>query len=128
MVSWWLGSIVTQPIEYEPWPSKMGVQVVALSVVFQTPPEPTATYQVARSAGSIAMSAMRPDARDGPMFRKRQSREGCGGHRHRLICAVPVDPRWGWSRREGRSGDQPEGQVAQPIHTVFDRFLFIPSP
>ena len=38
--------MVTQPIEYEPSLSKIGVQVVPLLAVFQTPPEPTATYQV----------------------------------------------------------------------------------
>ena len=36
------GSIVTHPMEYDPSPSKTGVQVVPLLVVFQTPPEQTA--------------------------------------------------------------------------------------
>ena len=49
----------------------MGVQVVPLLVVFQTLPEETATYQVLRSVGSMAMSAIRPDATAGPMLRQR---------------------------------------------------------
>ena len=36
------GSTVTQPIEYDPSRSKIGVQVVALLVVFHTTPEATA--------------------------------------------------------------------------------------
>jgi hypothetical protein len=58
-----------QPIEYEPWASKIGFQVTPAVVVFQTPPEPTATYQVAASRGSIATSAMRPDMKAGPRLR-----------------------------------------------------------
>jgi hypothetical protein len=38
-----LGSRVMQPIEYEPWLSKIGVHTVPAVVVFQTPPEATAT-------------------------------------------------------------------------------------
>ena len=49
--------------------SKSGVQVVPAFTVFHTPPEPTATYQVLGSVGSIAMSAMRPDMSAGPMAR-----------------------------------------------------------
>lgn len=37
--------------------------------VFQTPPDPTPTYQVLRSDGWIAMSAMRPPMSAGPMLR-----------------------------------------------------------
>ena len=40
---WLVGSMVMQPIEYEPSPSKMGVYVTPLSVVFQSPPEAAAT-------------------------------------------------------------------------------------
>jgi hypothetical protein len=39
------GSRVTQPIEYEAWLSKIGVHVVPAFSVFQTLPEPAATYQ-----------------------------------------------------------------------------------
>ena len=63
------GSIVTQPIEYDGWSSKIGVQVVPALVVFHTPPEPTATYQVARFSGWMAMSATRPDISAGPIPR-----------------------------------------------------------
>ena len=62
--------MVTQPMEYDPWPSKTGVQVVPAFSVFHTPPEPTATYQVCRLRGWMAMSLMRPDMMAGPMLRK----------------------------------------------------------
>src|SRR5829696_3040989 len=48
----------------------MGVQVVPALVVFQTPPEPAATYQIPGTVGWTAMSAMRPLIRPGPMLRK----------------------------------------------------------
>ncbi len=38
-------------------------------MVFQTPPEPTATYQLLWSLGWIAMSAILPDIRAGPIAR-----------------------------------------------------------
>src|SRR5476651_984282 len=63
------GSIVTQPIEYAPSPSNTGVNVVPALVVFQTPPEATATNQTRGSRGSTARSAMRPDVSAGPMPR-----------------------------------------------------------
>src|SRR5690606_19291235 len=37
--------------------------------VFQTPPEPTATYQTLGSPGSIATSAILPDMNAGPRLR-----------------------------------------------------------
>ena len=43
--------MVTQPIEYETSSSKSGAQVVPAFTVFQTPPEPTATYQIDVSPG-----------------------------------------------------------------------------
>ena len=46
--------------------SVSGVHVVPALVVFQTPPEPTATYQVFSLVGSIAMSAILPDIKAGP--------------------------------------------------------------
>ncbi len=52
--------------------SKIGVQVVPALVVFHTLPEEAATYQVLRSVGSTAMSAMRPEATAGPMLRQRR--------------------------------------------------------
>ena len=39
-------------------------------VVFQTPPEPTPTYQTFGLVGSTAISAMRPDINAGPMLLK----------------------------------------------------------
>ena len=57
------------PIEYTPWASKIGVHVVPAFSVFQTPPDPTATYHVARRFGCMTMSLMRPDMRAGPMLR-----------------------------------------------------------
>src|SRR5437867_536408 len=56
-----------QPIEYEPWLSKMGVHVVPAFVVFQTPPDATVTYQVLLSRGCTAMSVTRPEVCAGPM-------------------------------------------------------------
>src|SRR5829696_7064838 len=47
----------------------MGVQVVPALVVFQTPPDATATYQVAGRVGSTAMSEIRPEVSAGPMGR-----------------------------------------------------------
>ncbi len=61
--------MATQPIEYEPSPSKTGVQVVPALVVFHTPPEAAATYQVLGRVGSTAMSTMRPPTVAGPMLR-----------------------------------------------------------
>jgi hypothetical protein len=48
----------------------MGVQTMPAFSVFQTPPEPAQTYQTLRFLGWMAISLIRPDMRDGPMFRK----------------------------------------------------------
>src|SRR5512139_2017894 len=56
-------------MEYDAWESNSGFHVVPAFCVFQTPPEPTATYQVLALRGSTAMSAMRPDISAGPMLR-----------------------------------------------------------
>ena len=61
--------MATSPIEYEGWSSNTGIHVMPALVVFQTPPEPTATYQVVASSGWTAMSAMRPPISAGPMPR-----------------------------------------------------------
>ena len=50
--------------------SKIGVQVVPAFVVFHRFPEEAATYHTLRSVGSTAMSAIRPEARAGPMLRQ----------------------------------------------------------
>jgi hypothetical protein len=47
----------------------MGVQVVPAFSVFQTPPDPAATYQTALRVGWITMSLIRPDMMAGPMLR-----------------------------------------------------------
>ncbi len=64
-----LGSSVRQPIEYESSSSKIVSQVVPRFSVFQTPPLPTATYQILWFSGWITMSEMRPDMNAGPMLR-----------------------------------------------------------
>ena len=61
--------MATAPTEYDGWPSKTGVHVMPELVVFQTPPDPTAMYQVAGSSGWTAMSAMRPPMSAGPISR-----------------------------------------------------------
>ena len=38
-----VGSSVRHPMEYDPWESNTGVQVMPAFTVFQTPPEATAT-------------------------------------------------------------------------------------
>src|SRR5215467_2927664 len=67
-ISGWLGSMVTQPTEYDASFSNTGCQVVPAFVVFHRPPLPTATYQMSWSVGWIAMSLTRPDVMAGPMF------------------------------------------------------------
>ncbi len=57
-----------QPIEYEPWLSKMERHVTPAFSVFQTPPT-LARYQVLGRWGSKAMSSTRPDIKAGPMLR-----------------------------------------------------------
>src|SRR5215208_3363971 len=47
----------------------MGFQVLPALVVFHTPPEAAATYQVALSFGWTARSITRPEVRAGPMLR-----------------------------------------------------------
>ena len=46
----------------------MGDQVVPAFSVFQTPPEPTATYQILSLSGWVTISAIRPDKKAGPTF------------------------------------------------------------
>jgi len=47
----------------------MGFQLRPAFSVFQTPPEPTATYHVLRFRGWITMSLIRPDISPGPKLR-----------------------------------------------------------
>ena len=84
------GSRVTHPIEYEACSSKIGVHVVPAFSVFQTPPEPTARYQVLVSSGWTAMSAMRPPMRAGPMPRSFSPARSSavGGRAWARVCAA----------------------------------------
>ena len=61
--------MVTQPVEYETWSSKMGLNVVPAFVVFHTPPEAVARYHTRLSLGSTARSTMRPEIMAGPIWR-----------------------------------------------------------
>ena len=58
--------------------------MVPAFTVFQTPPEPTATYQVLGSVGSIAMSAIRPDMSAGPMARSFRPSNAFAADVHRV--------------------------------------------
>src|SRR5436190_19243413 len=69
-------SMTTVPIEYDASLSNTGVHVVPALMVFHTPPDATATYQVFLSRGCTAMSATRPDVSAGPMERKRSPLNG----------------------------------------------------
>ena len=51
------------------------------SIVFQTPPEDTATGQVAGSVGSFTASEMRPDVKADPIPRSSRPSKGLGGQR-----------------------------------------------
>src|SRR5260221_6700629 len=62
--------MATQPIEYEPSPSKTGEKLVPAFSVFQTPPEAAARNQRCGLVGSTAMSTIRPDVRAGPIDRR----------------------------------------------------------
>ena len=48
--------------------SAKGVHVVPEFSVFQTPPDPTATYHTFSFFGSMAISAILPDINAGPML------------------------------------------------------------
>ena len=78
-----LGSRVTQPIEYDPWSSKIGVKVVPELTVFHTPPEDTDDVvlgRVGRVHGQVA-DAARGDRR--AHGTKREPRKCLG--RHQLV-------------------------------------------
>ncbi len=63
------GSTTTQQRVNDPPLSNAGVKVVPRLVVFQSPPNAVATYQVLGDFGSIAMSCTRPVEIAGPMLR-----------------------------------------------------------
>ena len=69
MTSGLLGSIATSPIEYTDSSSKIASHVTPAFVVFHTPPEPTAMYQVLLRCGCTAISAIRPPINAGPISR-----------------------------------------------------------
>src|SRR3954464_9666976 len=61
--------MVTQPMENDFSPSKMGEKLVPELVVFHTPPPAVAMYQTRPSFGSTARSMIRPDVSAGPISR-----------------------------------------------------------
>src|SRR6266850_1575113 len=63
------GSTVTQPMECDFSPSKIGAKPVPAFVVFQTPPPAVAMYQTRASRGSTVRSTMRPEVSAGPSGR-----------------------------------------------------------
>src|SRR5260221_12132722 len=95
----------------------MGAQVVPALVVFQTPPDADARYQVAGSSGCTARSAMRPEMAAGPMPRKErplnvsglrrvfgslsaaraaQAREAASSEATRALALKGLPPAGGW--------------------------------
>src|SRR6476646_1355719 len=87
--------MTTVPMEYDASLSNTGVQVVPALVVFHTPPDATATYQMRLSRGWTAMSAMRPDVSAGPIDRSRRPLYGDGGpesERARVVSLAPDAP------------------------------------
>src|SRR5262249_12084000 len=109
--------ITTQPMEYEPWPSKTGRQVVPAFSVSQTPPDAAATNQREGRRGSTASEEMRPEYSPGPMERKRSAESAPGRRQTNLTSTSPVPlPAGkvslvvravsGASRRTGRSKSQ----------------------
>ena len=89
----------------------MGVQVVPALVVFQTFPEEAATYQVLRSVGSMAMSAMRPDATAGPMLRhlKDESRPELSS------AGSSASDSWAWSAPGSRKRATSPARAGSPV-------------
>jgi hypothetical protein len=63
------GSTTTQQSVNDPPWSNTGVNVVPRLIVFQSPPNAVATYQVLGFFGSMAMSCTRPVEMAGPMLR-----------------------------------------------------------
>ena len=102
--------------------SKSGVQVVPEFAVFQTPPEPTATYQVLGSRGSIAMSAMRPDMKAGPMPRSFRPSKAFLGFSALLAATFA-----GGSTGAPTAGAGPWSQSAAAQHTESRRSMGLPA-
>jgi hypothetical protein len=63
------GSMTMQQRLWEPPSSKIGVKDTPRFVVFHTPPNDDAMYQVLGLFGSMAMSEIRPVTRPGPRVR-----------------------------------------------------------
>src|SRR5258708_8383422 len=91
MMLGFFGSIVTVPIENEPWLSKIGVKLVPPLTVFHTPPAAAPMYQTFLLVGSTAMSATRPEVSAGPIERS-FSPDTALGSRHVSPPPVPCAP------------------------------------
>src|SRR4051812_34881410 len=95
--------MATVPIEYDASPSKTGVHVPPELVVFHTPPDALATYQIFLSRGCAARSAMRPDVIAGPIDRNLKPANGAPPPRAESPCRPPESGRAagggvGWPR------------------------------
>src|SRR5258708_40083566 len=88
MMLGFFGSIVTVPIENEPWLSKIGVKLVPPLTVFHTPPAAAPMYQTFLLVGSTAMSATRPEVSAGPIERSFSPDTAVG---RRVVSAAGVD-------------------------------------
>src|SRR5678815_2261269 len=80
------------PIEYDGSLSTSGGDVVPAFVVFHTPPDATATYQMRLSRGWTAMSAMRPDVSAAPIDRSFRPLYGDGGPESERAPVVSFAP------------------------------------
>src|SRR5262249_37770255 len=87
-----LGSTTTQQSVNGPPSSKTGVKDVPRFVVFQSPPNAVATYQVFGFLGSMAMSWTRPVEIAGPMLRNSRplSTSGVSRSEAGAACRAPV--------------------------------------
>ena len=101
--------------------SKIGVQVVPALVVFHTFPELAATYQVLRSVGSIAMSAMRPEAVAGPMLRQRKEERRPAFSSAGPSSSPPAPPPRCWAGRAAGAARGASRIVASRVRVIVPR-------
>jgi hypothetical protein len=87
--------------------------------VFHTPPEPTATYHVLGRAGSIAMSAMRPDMKAGPIARSFEPVEGLAGEARGGVGGsgpgAPARRQDHGERADGEGGEESSAHCGPPV-------------